>query len=142
MARYPAFAGSSERYSGPSSTEKPSAQKCRCRSTGGSRRGICAVGSSITWLGASSPPRVRAVPVKREVGALGSSPPGLPTSLIMLYQRQVHFYGKKPTYFLALSRILRFKSSGVCLSGFCTAKADFSPPANRSCFSSSSPSSS
>lgn len=35
----------------------------------------------MTWLGVSSPPKVRAVPVKREDGALGSSPPGLETSL-------------------------------------------------------------
>lgn len=37
----------------------------------------------MTWLGVSSPPKVRAVPVKREDGALGSSPPGLETSLNM-----------------------------------------------------------
>lgn len=31
----------------------------------------------MIWLGVSSPPRVRAVPVKRDGGASGSSPPGL-----------------------------------------------------------------
>lgn len=72
-----AFAGSLERYSGPSSTENPSAQKWRWRSTGDARCGRDALGSSMVWLGVSSPPRVRAVPVKREVGPRGSSPPGL-----------------------------------------------------------------
>ena len=72
-----ALAGSSERYRGPSSTENPSAQKWRRRSTGAARCGLDAFGSSIVWLGVSSPPRVCAVPVKRELGPRGSSPPGL-----------------------------------------------------------------
>lgn len=78
-----AFAGSSERYSGPSSTENPSSQKWRRRSTRGARRGTFAVGSSMTWLGVSSPPRVRAVPLKREVRDVGSLlPPALAASLV------------------------------------------------------------
>lgn len=67
-ARISALAGSSLRYSCPSSTLKPSVQKCRMRSTGGAGRGRFALGSSITREGASSPPRVCAVPVKREGG--------------------------------------------------------------------------
>ena len=76
-----AFAGSSARKRGPSSTEKPSAQKWRTRSTGAVRCGLVALGSGMTSLGVSSPPSVRAVPVKREEGARGSSPPGLTTFL-------------------------------------------------------------
>ena len=40
-------------------------------------------GSGIISLGVSSPPRVRAVPVKREVGGWGSSPPGRDMFLIV-----------------------------------------------------------
>jgi len=71
-----ALAGSSRRYRGPSSTLKPSAQKWSRRSTGAEAWSEAAEGSSTTWLGVSSPPRVWAVPVKREVGGRGSSPPG------------------------------------------------------------------
>ncbi len=38
---------------------------------------MLAFGSSMTSEGVSSPPRVRAVPVKRDAGPRGSSPPGL-----------------------------------------------------------------
>ena len=39
----------------------------------------------MVWLGASSPPRVCAVPVKRELGPRGSSPPGLGVFLAECY---------------------------------------------------------
>ena len=48
MAKMPAFAGSSDRYKGPSSTEKPSAQKCRRRSTLTADLDVLVLGSSIT----------------------------------------------------------------------------------------------
>lgn len=39
----------------------------------------------MIWLGVSSPPRVRAVPVKREVRAVGSLlPPALAASLVII----------------------------------------------------------
>lgn len=41
----------------------------------------------MVWLGVSSPPRVCAVPVKRELGPPGSSPPGLGVFLARCYQR-------------------------------------------------------
>ena len=63
-ARISAFAGSSLRYRGPSSTLKPSDQKWRMRSMGGAGRGREEVGSGMVSEGVSSPPRVRAVPVK------------------------------------------------------------------------------
>ena len=75
--RVSALAGSSARYSGPSSTEKPSCQKCRLRCTAGGFFCIDLLGSSMIWLGVSSPPSVWAGPVKCEIGATGSSPPGL-----------------------------------------------------------------
>ena len=85
IARIWAFAGSSERYNGPSSTENPSSQKWRWRSTRGARRETFAVGSSKTSLGVSSPPRVRAVPVKRDVRGVGSLlPPTLAASLLSI----------------------------------------------------------
>jgi hypothetical protein len=90
-----------------------------------------ALGSGITSLGVSSPPRVRAAPVKREGAARGSSPPGLPTFLMVFNTETVADNGV--TYFFALSRIFFFRSSG-----FSTAKPDFSPPAYKFWLSSSS----
>ena len=79
-------------------------------------------GSGMTSLGASSPPKVRAVPVNRDGAALGSSPPGLATFLKGISTQRVEAHYK--AYFFALSRIFFFKSSG-----FSTANPDFSPPA-------------
>lgn len=73
-----ALEGSEALKRGPESTLKPSAQKWRVRDMGPAprgREGLEVVSGTIS-LGVSSPPRVRAVPVNREVGAWGSSPPG------------------------------------------------------------------
>ena len=88
----------------------------------------------MVWLGVSSPPSVRAVPVKREVGPRKSSPPGLGvflTGCISILKSTAW----SATYFCAFLMIF-FLSFSAAL-GFSTAKPDFSPPAYRSGLSSS-----
>lgn len=120
-----ALEGSEALKRGPESTLNPSAQKWRVRDMGvRGWEGLEAV-SGIISLGVSSPPRVRAVPVKREVGGWGSSPPGRDIFLSVLlgagYSENLH-----RMYLFARSMIFLFRSSG-----FSTARPDFSPPAYR-----------
>src|ERR1700761_4501356 len=95
MLRVSSFSGSSYRYKGPSSTENPSSHKCNVLCTRGRGWGLLALGSSMTRLGASSPPSVIPRPVKRDCGLdSSSSPPGrgmlLVNLSISLYHEKLH----------------------------------------------------
>lgn len=137
-SRISAFRGSSERYRSPSSTEKPSAQKCRVRCT---RCGIWGaegtLAGSITRLGVSSPPRVRAAPVKCDCRGWDSSEAG---SSVLCWSAMWNrtcvcspIAAARVSYLVAFSMIFFLISSG-----FWTASPDFSPPAKRSWFTLSS----
>lgn len=101
----------------------------RCTLGGGVGR--FSFGSWINWLGASSPPRVRAAPVKCDLRVSETSCwGGLALECALEDSPQ---FNSVNSYRIAFSRIFCLMSSG-----FCTARPDFSPPAKKSWFSSSS----